>query len=405
VSASEGPEGTAVTRPPRAPLNVAFVNGGILGLVSYATWLRRTFADDREIHAEHLVLTEDLSLRERIVRRALCARIWPDRFGARNLDLARYRQERNAGRQARRRLLARGLDRFDVLHFHCQATAYGALDLMERVPSIVSIDSTQTCVLQDAASAVERWSLGFNVRRDGEVLKRAAAIVAASHWASHDVRRLYPDCRTPVHVLPNPVDLASLAAWWPDERRSAATDRRPRCLFVGGDFPRKGGYDLLAAWQAGGFAQRADLTLVTEWPLGPLPPGVRQQRGIRGQTPEWIQIWREADLFVMPTRNEAFGLVYQEAAAAGLPAIGTRLNAIPEIVDDGVTGLLVDRGDVPALVRALDRLIASAELRERLGRNARLKVERDANPDEHRRQLVNLIAQVASIRQEARRHG
>ncbi len=53
----------------------------------------------------------------------------------------------------------------------------------------------------------------------------------------------------------------------------------------------------------------------------------------------------------MPTRNEAFGLVYQEAAAAGLPAIGTNHNAVPEIIIDGETGLLVPVGDRDALVR------------------------------------------------------
>ena len=155
----------------------------------------------------------------------------------------------------------------------------------------------------------------------------------------------------------------------------------------------------------GGFAARADLTLVTEWRLGALPAGVRQLRGIRGHSPAWIRAWREADLFVMPTRNEAFGLVYQEAAAAGVPAIGTRLNAVPEIVEDGETGLLIPTGDVPGLVQALDRLLGSAELRDRLGRNARRKIERDAHPEDHRRQLVALISQVASIRQGPLRHG
>ena len=400
---SERPEGTGAERPPRAP-GVAFVNGGILGLLSYANWLRRTFSDDREIHAEHFVLTERLSPRERIVRRVLCTRVWPDALGARNLDLARYRSELNSGLQARHRLLARGLEHFDVLHFHRQATAYASLDLMRRVPSIVSIDCTQTCVLQDAKSTLERWSFGFNVRRDGEIFRRAAAIVATSQWAAADLRRMYPDCRTGINVLPNPVPLDLFDVGWLDERRVRA-QKRPQCLFMGGDFPRKGGDDLLAAWEAGRFAERADLTLVTDWRLGALPAGVRQLRGIRAQTPAWIRTWREADLFVMPTRNEAFGLVYQEAAAAGLPAIGSRLNAIPEIVADGETGLLVTPGDRASLARALDTLIASVELRDRLGRNARRKIERDANPDDHRRQLVALVTRVASIRQGPERHG
>ena len=126
------------------PPRVAFVNGGILGLTSYAHWVRRTFADSPRIHAEHFVLSEDLSIRERIVRRILCQKLWPDFRGFHNLDLARFRREMNSGLQARHRLLARGIEHFDVLHFHRQATAYASLDLMERVPSIVSIDCTQT---------------------------------------------------------------------------------------------------------------------------------------------------------------------------------------------------------------------------------------------------------------------
>jgi alpha-maltose-1-phosphate synthase len=182
---------------------------------------------------------------------------------------------------------------------------------------------------------------------------------------------------------------------WIDERHARAA-ARPHCLFVGGDFPRKGGYDLLRAWTAGNFHQRSDLTLVTEWPIAaPLPAGVRQIKGIRGQTPEWSAAWRSADVFVMPTRNEAFGLVFQEAAAAGLPAVGTRLNAVPEIIEDGVTGILVTPGSIDEIATALDRLIGSAELRHAMGRAARRKIERDADPSDHRRRLIDLISEVS----------
>ena len=374
---------------------VAFVNGGILGLQSYARWVRRAFADCNDVRAEQFVLTEDVPFVERAVRRVLCARLFPDLPGWRNVDLARYRMELNAGLQARRRLLARGLDHFDLLHFHRQATAYASLDLMERIPSIVSIDCTQSCVLQDATSARERWALGFNVRRDGEIFRRATVIVSTSHWAARELRRMYPDCAARIEVLPNPVPLERFDPAWPGQRRARETDR-VRFLFVGGDFPRKGGYDLLDAWVEGDFPRRAELTIVSDWRIRrPLPTGVHLLNRIRSETPEWQNVWRAADVFVMPTRNEAFGLVYQEAGAAGLPSIGPRLNAVPDIIEDGKTGLLVTPGDRGQLIRAMEALLTSADLRNRMGEAARHKVEVDAAPDVHRRQLVALITQSA----------
>jgi glycosyltransferase involved in cell wall biosynthesis len=71
---------------------------------------------------------------------------------------------------------------------------------------------------------------------------------------------------------------------------------------------------------------------------------------------------------------------------------------VPEIIDDGATGLLVTPGNIAELVSALDTLVASAELRDRLGRAASRKIEIDANPETHRQRLVALITQ-------AMRHG
>jgi glycosyltransferase involved in cell wall biosynthesis len=68
---------------------------------------------------------------------------------------------------------------------------------------------------------------------------------------------------------------------------------------------------------------------------------------------------------------------------------------VPEIVEDGRTGLLVEPGNVRQIASALDALIGSAELRERMGRAARRKVEADADADAHRRRLVALITQVS----------
>ena len=79
-----------------------------------------------------------------------------------------------------------------------------------------------------------------------------------------------------------------------------------------------------------------------------------------------------ADVLVLPSIcQEAFGLVILEAFAAGIPVIGARSGGVPELVEDGRTGLLVDQGDVDGLYRAMSRLLTDHELRERLGTAAR----------------------------------
>ena len=197
--------------------------------------------------------------------------------------------------------------------------------------------------------------------------------------------------------MPTPVRLQFFAESWIDERRTrAANGVRPRVLFVGGDFARKGGPDLIAAWREGQFGRIADLDIVTDRTTPPVDiPGVRVRHGIGSYSSEWAEAWRNADLFVMPTHQDAFPLVFQEAAAAGVARIGTVVNAVPEMITDGASGLLVPPNDRGSLVRALRTLVESAELRHRLGRAGREQVLRDAHPDDYRRRLTNIIHAVA----------
>jgi glycosyltransferase involved in cell wall biosynthesis len=78
----------------------------------------------------------------------------------------------------------------------------------------------------------------------------------------------------------------------------------------------------------------------------------------------------EADLFVLPSRHEGYGMAFSEAIAHGLPVVGTTAGAIPETVPDGA-GVLVPPDDVAALARALRALIAQPDQRRRLATAAR----------------------------------
>lgn len=384
-------------------VDALFVNSGILGQRTFAAFVEAAFVGrPGDVRATQVVLADDLSPAERVRRRVLCARLWPDGLaGARNLDRFRFRAELNGGLVARDRIrrLERAGQRFDVLHFHRQATAYASVRRMHRTPSIVSIDCTQRCVLDLARSEAERRSYLPNVRRDGEVFRAARLIVATSRWAADSVGEMYPDCVTPVEVMPNPVLLEHFDAGWPELRaaRAAAPGYRPRVLFMGGDFVRKGGDDLVAAWRDAELGERASLDLVTHRavPGAAGVPGVWVHTGVAARSERWRALWRDADLFVLPTRDEAFGTVFQEAAAAGLPTVGTRINAVPEIVADGATGVLVDAGDRAALARALGALVASAGLCREMGERARARIAHVADPDAYRDRLAAALHRLA----------
>ena len=81
-----------------------------------------------------------------------------------------------------------------------------------------------------------------------------------------------------------------------------------------------------------------------------------------------------ADLFCLPSLAEGVPVVLMEAMAMGLPVVTTRIMGTPELVDDGVSGLLVSPGRVDELARALAELISAPDRREAMGRAGREKV-------------------------------
>jgi starch synthase len=94
---------------------------------------------------------------------------------------------------------------------------------------------------------------------------------------------------------------------------------------------------------------------------------------------------------VLPTRSEAFGMVLQEAAAAGLPVVSTNINAISEIVINGRTGILLKPRDVDGLGLALRQLLADSELRLQMGTRAREHMKQVCDPLAYRSKLLALV--------------
>ena len=99
--------------------------------------------------------------------------------------------------------------------------------------------------------------------------------------------------------------------------------------------------------------------------------------GFRTDLEQWLGA---LDVLVHPAHTEGLGNVCLQAAAAGVPCIGSRVGGIPEAIADGVTGLLVPVGDAAALAAAIDRLLGDAPLRQRLGAAGPAYVESDFTP-------------------------
>lgn len=87
------------------------------------------------------------------------------------------------------------------------------------------------------------------------------------------------------------------------------------------------------------------------------------------------------DLFVLPSRSESLGYVLLEAGMASVPAIGTTVGGIPEILEENVTGLLVPPNDAHALTNAIEKLLKDSSLRAKLGDALHQKVLKEFSPE------------------------
>jgi len=86
-------------------------------------------------------------------------------------------------------------------------------------------------------------------------------------------------------------------------------------------------------------------------------------------------LFQSHDLFCVPSRAEALGVVFLEALASGIPAVGTWVGGIPEVLDEGKAGWLVPSRDVDELCRALMEVIRNSEIRERRQHHGRKHAE------------------------------
>ena len=284
-------------------------------------------------------------------------------WDAPRFDIAGYRALVSAGR----RLIREG--GMDIVHVTSGAPAQWMVPAArsERVPLIAHLHAIY----------------GFR-ERCTLLLHQAPVIVGCSDAAVAPFRRDgVPDRR--LHVIPNGVNSARLAAGDAKALRSSLRIAGSAVVFVAAGalvelkgfdtairalrMVRDDGFDAHLVVAGEGPERRALERLVAEL-------GQTDSVHLIGHRADIGAILRDAaDVALVPSRIESFALVAAEAGAVGRPTIASDVGGIPEVVENGVTGLLVAPGDARALARAMVRLSGDADERARMGGAARDRVD------------------------------
>jgi glycosyltransferase involved in cell wall biosynthesis len=229
---------------------------------------------------------------------------------------------------------------------------------------------------------VVRGLLGIQARWERANARRADLVVAPSRYASATAARLY-GLTTDPRVVAEPIDVAGWRARLAGARREAT--RPPTVLAVARMYPRKRVCDLLEA--ASILAARIPDLRVRIVGRGPEYPALLAQhaRLALGERVRFLGDvsagelaveYVNADLFCLPSVQEAFGIVFAEAMAAGLPIVACRAAAVPEVVQDGRTGVLVTPRRPGELASAIESLVRDGARRKDMGAAGMTWVER-----------------------------
>lgn len=258
-----------------------------------------------------------------------------------------------------------------VVHIHfstgasfLRKAAYLLICRCWRVPTILHCHASSFDIFVERLPTALRKTV-LNVLNRGEAL-----IVVSSQWNAFFSNF---GVLVPIHTVPNPV--AVKAHVW-------RIKTEPLVLFLGRLGERKGTYDLLEAIpKVLAIYPEARFMLCGDGD-GPKCQSVIASKpwASRVSIRTWIdaaereELLERCALLVLPSYHEGLPLAILEAMSHGVPVVSTNVGGIPDAVQDGVTGYLVNAGDVESLATKMAALLVNESLRSQMGMNARSRV-------------------------------
>jgi L-malate glycosyltransferase len=260
-------------------------------------------------------------------------------------------------------------EKLDVLHVHYAiphaVSAYLARQILgSRAPKIVAtLHGTDITVVGSDPSFLPVTR--FAIESADAVTVPSKALRAETYdklALSHSV---------PIEVIPNFVDC--------DVYSPGHEQRRPLIVHNSNFRPVKRVEDVVRVFAAVRERTPCDLALIGDGPERSRAERLVHELGLQsnvrflGKQRHFVEVLRQASVFLQPSAVESFGLAALEAMACGVPVVATRTGGVPEVVGDG--GLLAEVGDVPALAAAVEKLLIDESLREKMGAAARARAQ------------------------------
>lgn len=263
----------------------------------------------------------------------------------------------------------------EILHAHYAVphavSAVLARDMLENgVKVLTTLHGTDVTLVGQEKSYLAATRYG---------LRRSDAVTAVSqHLKEETIRLLCDSCS--IQVVSNFVDTERYAPRPCEETRAHFAQTGDKILLHISNFrPVKRTADVVRVFAGVAAELPARLLLVGEGPDLPQAEALATELGVRdrveilGQRGEIERILPCADLFLLPSESESFGLAALEAMACGVPPLASGVGGLPEVIEDGRSGILCPVGDVAAMTARAVALLSDPDAWRDMAREARLR--------------------------------
>ncbi|MBL0921387.1 MAG: glycosyltransferase family 4 protein [Phycisphaerales bacterium] len=367
--------------PQDRPVRALFIHGNILGFKSVARALKHHCAGRLDIDAVHIDLVAPMWLKVLGKAAPFPTRGW-DMHSTRYL----YAWKMILGGWFNGPLDIR---RFDVAHLMTQGNALAFIPFSKSTRTKFAVNLDGTAVQDCTEFGFSRIARAPFIAAERRMFSAADLLVTRNAWAATSLRSDFKVPESRIHVAQNSLAVPEAHRW---DGRGREHGGLPRIAFVG-TWVRKNGPLALRVHQRF-LRDKAELHIFSDKRSGAELRNVKW----RGYIPR-EELINEAlpsmDIFLLPSREDMLPWAALEGAGAGLPIVASRVGAMGEPVRDGQTGILCEPGDDESFRAALERLVADAPLREKMGRAGREHVAQNHNPDVTYPKLIDRLIALA----------